>query len=231
MKYDAFNDRPHEVHRIALDLVPASSRVLELGCATGYFSERLRRKQCRVTGVELDAAAAALARRHADAVIVGSLEDPAVLALPRAAFDVVLLLDVLEHVQNAARLLDFARDRLAPGGRLVLSTPNVAHLSVRLRLLLGRFDYTPTGILDDGHVRFYTRRSLLELLQRSGFEIERLVASSDLGQIPVTGRLLHRVPKSWQAGATRLWPALLAPQWVVVATAARPALSTAPPSC
>lgn len=217
MKYDAFNDRPHEVHRIALDLVPESSRVLELGCATGYFSQRLRQKQCRVTGIELDAEAAAVARQHADTVLVGSLEHPDVLALPSAAFDAVLLLDVLEHVQNAAHLLAFVRERLAPRGHLVLSTPNIAHLSVRLRLLIGRFDYTPTGILDDGHVHFYTRRSLLHALRCAGFEVTACVGSSDLGQIPVLGRLLHRFPKSMQATVTRFWPTLFAPQWVVVA--------------
>ncbi len=62
-------------------------------------------------------------------------------------------------------------ERLAPGGEVVLSIPNVAHLWVRLSLLLGRFEYAGRGILDRTHVRFFTERSLRALLADAGLRV------------------------------------------------------------
>jgi SAM-dependent methyltransferase len=86
-------------------------------------------------------------------------------------FDCVLLADVLEHLRDPGRLLDDCRRHLRPEGTLVVSLPNVANLYVRLQLLRGRFDYTPRGILDATHLRFYTRETGRALLERHGFEV------------------------------------------------------------
>jgi hypothetical protein len=78
---------------------------------------------------------------------------------------------VLEHVRDPGRLLEDCRAHLAPGGRLIASLPNVANIHVRLQLLGGRFEYTPRGILDATHLRFYTRDSGRELLERHGYRV------------------------------------------------------------
>ena len=91
-----------------------------------------------------------------------------------------MLADVLEHVRNPVKLLTSSRRVLREAGCIIVSIPNVAHGAVRLALLRGRFEYQQLGILDDTHLRFYTRESVLRLLSESGFaavRIERTTAS------------------------------------------------------
>jgi SAM-dependent methyltransferase len=93
------------------------------------------------------------------------------LPLAGRRFDVVLLADVLEHMLDPRRLLLQAKERLAPGGRLLVSLPNVAHWSVRAQVAMGKFDYTNKGILDRGHVRFFTRASAERLFADAGLRV------------------------------------------------------------
>jgi SAM-dependent methyltransferase len=91
--------------------------------------------------------------------------------LPRG-YDVVLAADLLEHLSDPQRMMRLIREALPPGGMLLISVPNVAHLYVRLALLFGSFAYAERGILDRTHRVFFTRRSLRELLRQEGFTIE-----------------------------------------------------------
>jgi methionine biosynthesis protein MetW len=145
--------------------------VLDVGCWDGALAALLRDERgCRVRGVERDAEAAARARARGLDVATADVEVPGwERALGGERFDAVVLADVVEHVRDPRALLRVVRDGLlAPGGSAVLSVPNVAHGSVRLSLLLGDFDATETGLLDETHLRFFTRRSLLSLLRDAG---------------------------------------------------------------
>ena len=115
-------------HRLVLGAVPDGARVLDVGCSTGYLAAELTARGCRVVGVEADPEAAAQARERCELVIVGDVEDPAVLAeLPRE-MDAVLLADVLEHLRDPWRVLAALRDMLAPDGRAVVSlAPALLH--------------------------------------------------------------------------------------------------------
>src|SRR5688500_10369431 len=139
-------------------LVGTGKRVLELGCATGYVSRVLVENGCEVVGIELDAEAAKRAMEHCEFVVVGDLE---VLDLAEELgdrqFDVIVAADTLEHLKNPEIVLERLHPFFAPNGYLVASIPNIAHGSVRLALLEGRFPYSQTGLLDDTHLRFYTR--------------------------------------------------------------------------
>jgi predicted TPR repeat methyltransferase len=86
-------------------------------------------------------------------------------------FDVVVLADVLEHVAEPGRLLDQASERVAPGGSLLVSLPNAVHWSVRANMLFGKFDYTNKGIMDRGHLRFFTRSSAEKLFSDAGLKV------------------------------------------------------------
>lgn len=146
--------------------------VLELGSAIGYFTEFLAARVRAVDVVEIDAEAAKQAARHARRVIVADLEaDAWVEALGDAAYDTIVCADVLEHVRDGAKLLGRLRDRLSPGGELLLSVPNVAHDAIIASLIDERFDYAGEGLLDPTHVRLYTWRSLALLLRDAGFGI------------------------------------------------------------
>jgi SAM-dependent methyltransferase len=90
-----------------------------------------------------------------------------------ADYDVVLCADVLEHVRAPEAVLDEARSVLRPGGSVITSIPNFGHWYPRARVAIGRFDYDARGILDRGHLRFFTKRSFAHLVRTSGWTIRR----------------------------------------------------------
>jgi 2-polyprenyl-3-methyl-5-hydroxy-6-metoxy-1,4-benzoquinol methylase len=177
LKYTRFNDEPGSAHMLVVDLVPEGARVLEFGCATGYMSEFLKtRKGCTVTGIEISPEAGELAKEHCERVIIGDAEEldyDELLGGER--FDAILFVDVLEHLKEPAELLRRIRPFLSDEGAVIASLPNVAHGSVRLALLAGEFRYRRTGLLDDTHLRFFTRAGIHDLFEGSGFMIADLL--------------------------------------------------------
>jgi len=149
-----------------LPLVPAGVRtVLDLGCGRGATGELLQRRfGCAVTGVELNPVVARAAAAVLDRVEVGDLER---LEIP-GRYDLVLALDVVEHLADPWRLLERLPGWLAPGGRALLSIPNVGHFAIVEDLLAGRFDYLPIGLLCVTHLRFFTRDGLERALRQAG---------------------------------------------------------------
>jgi O-antigen biosynthesis protein len=172
-KYTRFDDSPGSTHNLVVDLVPENSQVLEFGCATGYMSEVLvRRRRCRVTGIEIDAMAAAEARAYCERIIVGDAETLDLEEqLGENTYNAVLFADVLEHLRDPVVVLKRVRPFVAEGGAVIASIPNVAHISVRLALLGGEFRYRGLGLLDDTHLRFFTRASIVELFESAGFVV------------------------------------------------------------
>jgi 2-polyprenyl-3-methyl-5-hydroxy-6-metoxy-1,4-benzoquinol methylase len=171
-KYDTTVDLAdrNNSHTLMVELIGANKRVLDVGCANGYLAKVLVEHGCTVSGVEYDEKAAEQARPLLDQLVVGDLEQLDLVAeLGTGRFDVVVFGDVLEHLRDPLPVLRSSRALLAPGGYAVLSIPNVAHGSVRLSLLKGRFDYRPLGLLDSTHIRFFTRDNLKALLRDAGF--------------------------------------------------------------
>jgi len=168
-----FIDYYGEVRDDVLPFVPAGTRdVLEIGCGRGLTGELLQRTLgCRVTGVELNPEVARDAARRLHAVHAGDVET---LEL-RGEFDAILALELFEHLTDNERFLARARELLRPGGRLVLSVPNVGHWAVVEDLLAGRWDYLPIGLLCYTHYRFFTRRTLADWLARAGFSHVEIV--------------------------------------------------------
>lgn len=199
--------------RAVRDHLPAGGSVLDLGCASGGLLAALAPGAGRRVGVEIDPVAAAAAAAHADAVHAGSVDS---VDLGSERFDVIVLGDVVEHVADPLAVLRRAASWSAPDGRVVVSLPNVAHWSVRLALLAGRWDYADSGILDDTHLRFFTWRTGAELVESAGLRVvERRPVVSGLG-----AHLGRRVPAALEARWRRLGhrrPNLLAYQQVLVA--------------
>lgn len=168
---DVDAEGPNGGHALALALVGHGQRVLEFGCGEGHVTRVLANRGCSVVGLELDPAAAEIASRFAVEVHVVDLDrDDYISKLIGQEFDVALFGDVLEHLRDPLGALRSVQRVLAPRkGFVVLSVPNVAHADVRLNLLAGRFDYTPSGLLDETHLRFYTRESLDRLVDEAGF--------------------------------------------------------------
>src|SRR3954447_10706706 len=172
-KYDKLDETPGSAHDLVLGLVQPGSRVLEFGCATGYMSQALRdRLGATVVGVEPDAQSPRLAQEHADRRLVGDAEELDLEAeLGGERFDAILFADVLEHLRDPAPLLRRVRPFVAEGGVVVASIPNVAHAAVRLALLSGSFRYREQGLLDETHLRFFTREGIQDLFEGSGYLI------------------------------------------------------------
>jgi 2-polyprenyl-3-methyl-5-hydroxy-6-metoxy-1,4-benzoquinol methylase len=163
-----FIDYYGEVRSDILPFVPPEAReVLEVGCGRGVTGRLLQeRLGCRVTGVELNPVVAREAAQHLHRVVQGDVQT---LDL-EGRYDVVIALELVEHLVDSESFLARIRELLAPGGRAIFSIPNVGHWSIVDDLLAGRWDYLPIGLLCYTHYRFFTRRSLADWLRRSGLD-------------------------------------------------------------
>ena len=158
--------------------------ILEFGCGEAPLGEALKKRQkCRVVGIELDQRAAAIARKRIDNVFCGDVRE--IVALIREKFDWIIGGDIVEHLDEPWSFLSDLRRIAAPGGKLLLSLPNVANASVINDLLHGRFDYVYMGLTCVGHLRFFTRRTIEEMLSIAGWEV---VSIEQQEVVATTGR-------------------------------------------
>ena len=168
------------MRRQIVDLCPENiDRAFEVGCGYGSTLAWLKaHKNYRwVGGAEVSPAAAAQARDKLDLVVEGDVEQ---LPLPveAASLDLLLCLDVLEHLRDPWDFLRRACLLLKPGATLIASLPNLRHHSVMLPLLLrGEFTYQQAGILDQTHLRFFTRAGIVRLVESAGIAIDRVDAT------------------------------------------------------
>ncbi len=142
-------------------------RTLEIGCGSGATLNWLRqiKRASYTVGIEISPLAAETARKLVDEVHSIDFEQVDLPASPEK-FDVILCLDVLEHLLDPWKTVDrLVSDYLAEGGTLIVSLPNVQHYSVVLPLLFrGRWQYQEAGLLDRTHLRFFTRGTAHGLL-------------------------------------------------------------------
>lgn len=171
-----FKDTPSSSHGRILAWMRQRrrGRVLDLGCGSGELAGRLRLLGHEVTGVDRTKADGIAERT--DHFVEADL-DHGIPAEVGGDYDVVLLADVLEHVRDPRRLLADAAARVRPEGSILLSVPNFGHWYPRARTALGLFDYDRRGILDETHVRFFTRRSIERLIDQCGLRISRREAT------------------------------------------------------
>jgi 2-polyprenyl-3-methyl-5-hydroxy-6-metoxy-1,4-benzoquinol methylase len=174
-------------------LLPSqSNEVIELGCGDGNTLAWLKELGYarHTTGMELCAEPAAQARKKIDRVIEGDLQS-ALPQLEKESFDMVLCLDVLEHLNDPWTTVKQLYSLLRPGGSIVISVPNIRHYSVLLPLLWhGTWRYQDAGIMDKSHLRFFSRESAQEMLTQNGFNI---TASID------NGLSVNRKKEFWKA--------------------------------
>lgn len=173
--YDIPREENHAANKVFKWIKPGSI-VLEIGCASGIQSRVLNvDMNCEVTGIEIDKIAAEDARPYCKKLIIGDISKiDLALELKEKTFDFILFIDVLEHLTDPCSTLKKVIPYLKPGGQLIASIPNIAHAAICWELAHGRFDYKKYGLLDNTHVRFFTKKSMAKLLEDSGYKIELL---------------------------------------------------------
>jgi len=164
-------------------------RALDLGCASGMLGASVKERYPRaeVWGVELDPQAAAEAAKRLDRAICANLDRANFeeLGLPKGGFDLVFLADVLEHLYDPWKLLRDLRGYLGPEAQVVASLPNLRNFEVmRDALVGGRFDYKDAGLLDITHIRFFTKSTMIELFEQTGYRVDDIVAKYG-GDVPI----------------------------------------------
>ena len=139
-------------------------RILEVGAGAGGTLKWLKTiyPEARTTGIELNPELCEELKRNVDLAIIGNVDQ----CLERlSSYDLILFLDVLEHVVDSANTLRNVVQRLENGGHVIVSVPNIAHFQVSVPLLMRRrFIYQDAGILDRTHVRFFVEATAIELL-------------------------------------------------------------------
>jgi len=192
----------------------APGKVLDLGCSDGSLAAEMGRFGHSVTGVDI-------AKFDGVGTRVNHfVEADLNVGLPDAVgdgFDIVVAADVLEHLVRPDEMLKSVAPRLLPTGVLFVSVPNFGHWYPRTRVAVGKFDYDRRGILDSGHVRFFTKRSLERLANRAGFNVRRCVPIGLPTEI--IGRTsgpasLQRMASVVDRVGIALWPGMFAFQYL-----------------
>jgi len=180
----------HERPEVAALVPAAARRVVDVGCGAGALGRALKRARpgVQVRGVELVPAQAERARAALDDVAVGDAGDGLPAGWPRP--DCVIFADVLEHLVDPWAALRRWRSDLTAGGAVIVSVPNILHRSILGELRRFRWDYKEEGILDRTHLRFFTRRTAIELLEQAGLRVTRLQRCMDGRPLGPLGHLL-----------------------------------------
>jgi glycosyltransferase involved in cell wall biosynthesis/2-polyprenyl-3-methyl-5-hydroxy-6-metoxy-1,4-benzoquinol methylase len=177
-KYDfILNLETDNSNSIILRWIKPQSTVLEFGPAHGRMTKFLKENlQCGVTIIELDAESGTEAAKYANRALIGEIDgniesDQWVQKLQGSTFDYIIFADVLEHLHNPSETLARAMGFLSAGGSIIISVPNIAHNSIIIELWKNRFEYRSTGLLDETHLRFFSKTSLTKLVHQNGLYV------------------------------------------------------------
>jgi 2-polyprenyl-3-methyl-5-hydroxy-6-metoxy-1,4-benzoquinol methylase len=217
----SFKDFEGSSHRILIELIrrhaARGGTLLDLGAAGGELGAAVRSHFDRTIGFEYNISCIADLHEHFDTAMVTDLEKVKMLPI---GMNAIVIADVLEHLRDAPALLKLIRASLTPDGKLFVSVPNIANITVRLGLLFGVFEYRERGILDNTHVRFYTKRTIRREIENAGFRILSMRGSSVPIRLIIGGFTPEPILKLGEkllTWLTRLWRGLFAYQIILVA--------------
>jgi len=184
------NPDPYHYHQKIISLILGEGKgkklkVLDVGCASGYLGAEIKLLGHYVAGIEIAPNAAEQASKVIDRVFTGDAQEIENLGI-KDKFDIIICSDILEHLFDPAALLRKLPDYLLDGGKILVVLPNVGWYRLRLMLLLGKWHYAESGILDFGHIRWFSRSSAIKILNECGFRVEKTIPW-----------LVYPIPLSW----------------------------------
>lgn len=187
----SFTDEPNHSASKIVGLVGHDKKVLEVGCASGVQTRYMREVlSCSITGVEIDAVAAEDARPFCERLVIGNIEHLALSEmLGPEQFDVITFADVLEHLYDPTEVLRKVRPLLSKNGRILASIPNITHAAICWEIAHGRFDYQKFGLLDNTHIRFFSKKNVAKMFCDAGYEVvswDRVIKSPTETEFSVT---------------------------------------------
>jgi 2-polyprenyl-3-methyl-5-hydroxy-6-metoxy-1,4-benzoquinol methylase len=178
---ELYRIKPSDYYGVArtemLPYVPADGKlILEVGCGSGAFGRALkqRRPETVVWGIEPDVAAGQVAAQTLDRVIPGTFSS-VLSELATERFDVICLNDVIEHIADPYQVLRECKDLLTSDGMVVASIPNVLFFYEIAKILITQdWKYEDCGVLDNTHLRFFTKKSIIRMFDECGYEILKI---------------------------------------------------------
>lgn len=161
------------------DDIKPNTTLLDFGCATGYFGKFLKdNKNCTVFGLEISEDLEE-AKKVLDGVYSFDLDGDWPEEIYERKYDYLFYGDVLEHLKYPTEVLKKSKKLLKPEGKIFVSTPNIAHISTRLELMGGNFEYESMGILDSTHLKYFTLNSFSKVAEDAGYRITRVDSSTN----------------------------------------------------
>jgi trans-aconitate methyltransferase len=212
--YDIDPDQisPETSHGKAIALAGDARTVLDIGCSSGGVGREFMSRGATVIGLDIEPDAVAKACARGVDARVWDLETESIAVLAsEGPFDAVVFADVLEHLRDPQEQLVRALPLLSDTGCVIVSVPNVAHVSIRLAMILGRWDYRDYGLLDTTHLRFFTLDGLEDLAESAGYYVDTIE------------RTFHHVEN---VGDEVLVDELNVPPWIVAAARYGPEANT-----
>ena len=160
-----------------LDFIPSDARfMLDVGCSSGAFGGLIKRERPGVVvwGIEPNEQVCRVASERLDKVICGPFNED-VPELSGQKFDCIIFNDVLEHLVNPDQALTVAKEYLAENGSVVASIPNVLHFYNIWQILTQQdWKYADSGIMDNTHLRFFTKKSIERMFGECGFSLSKI---------------------------------------------------------
>ena len=190
---------PAVLHRLNIDRqtigqIPDGSAVLDIGCATGFMGDYLKRKKdCRVVGVEIGREEAREALKVLDRVLVGDVEDGRTLNKITEKFDVIIASAIIEHLKDPWRFLREIKKYLKKDGFIIVTTSNITHWATRMNMVRGKFEYQDYGVLDNTHLCFFTTHTFSQLLKDSGYKVDKFLIDPVGGGYPKVSFLMSKL--------------------------------------
>jgi len=183
-------EAPHSCNYITPEILVNISRlgahrILDLGSGNGALCRKLADLGYDIVGVDVDKKGIEIARQTYPEIPFYNFnvgDDPGLLLAKEQSFDVVVSTEVIEHLYSPHDLIRYARAVLNKDGYLILTTPYHGYIKNLVISILNKWDFHFTALRPGGHIKFFSRKTLTQMLTQNGFEV---LGFSGVGRIPL----------------------------------------------